>query len=151
MIAKRAERAEADRRLAQAVPALEAEIKTRVDALHARLRGEIETRRAEWKKAVEALPLQATKVVQGNGRFNPIVIPPGKHRTVFVPGIRGAALSDRGTAGWPERLVLKLYDLPARTDQAARVIQRSNLEFKLQREPVQVFVKDEAKERPPPR
>jgi len=52
---------------------------------------------------------------------------------VFVPGGRGAALSDRETAGWPERLVLKLYDLPAQTDQAAHVIRRSNLEFILLR------------------
>jgi len=142
IVAKRQARAEADRRLEQAARSFEAEMRTRIDAVRAQLLGEIETRRAEWKKAVESLPLEATKVVQGNGRFNPIVIPPGKHRTVFVPGIRTTALSDRGPAGGPERLVLKLYDLPAQTDQAARVVGRSNLEFSLHSEPVHVFFKE---------
>ena len=142
IVAKRQARAEADRRLEQAARSFEAEMRTRIDAVRARLLSEIETRRAEWKKAVESLPLEATKVVQGNGRFNPIVIPPGKHRTVFVPGIRTTALSDRGPAGGPERLVLKLYDLPAQTDQAARVVGRSNLEFSLHSEPVHVFFKE---------
>jgi len=122
-----------------------------IDTLRARLQSDIEARRAEWKNAVQLLPLEATKVVQGNGRLNPIVIPPGKHRTVFVPGVRGAALSDREAAGWPERLVLKLYDLPAQTDQAAHVIRRSNLEFSLLREPVHVFVEAEATGRAPTR
>jgi len=151
IVAKREERAQANRRLEQAAPSFQADIGTRIDALRARLLSDIETRRAEWKKAVQSLPLEATKVVRGNGQFDPIVIPPGKHRTLFVPGIRSVERGDRGTAAWPASLILKLYDLPARTDQAARVIERSTLEFRLQRESVQVFVKDESKERSPAR
>src|SRR5439155_4496284 len=98
----------------------------RIDALKTRLVSEVEERRAEWKMAVQALPLEATKVVRGNGQFDPVVIPPGKHRTLFVPGIRNIEGRDRGTPESPAILILKLYDLPARTDQAARVTERSN-------------------------
>jgi len=140
---KRQARAQANRQLEEAVQSFQAETRARTDALKARLLSEIEERRAEWKRAVQALPIEATKVVRGNGQFDPVVIPPAKHRTVFVPGIRNIEGRDRGTPELPPILILKLYDLPARTDQAARVTQRSSLEFRLQRQPVHVFIKDE--------
>ena len=119
--------------------------------MRARLLGAVEQRRGEWKKAVQSLPVEATKVVRGNGRFDPIVIPPGKHRTLFVPGIRNIEGRERGRLEWPGSLILKLYDLPARTDHAARVTVRSNLEFHLHRELVEVFAKDESAETSPAR
>ena len=148
---RRPELAQANRQLGQTGQNFEADIRTRVDALRARLLGAVEQRRGEWKKAVQSLPVEATKVVRGNGRFDPIVIPPGKHRTLFVPGIRNIEGRERGRLEWPGSLILKLYDLPARTDQAARVTVRSNLEFHLHRELVEVFAKDESAETSPAR
>jgi hypothetical protein len=71
----------------------------------------------EWRSLVKSVQTNATKVVRSDGVFDPIVIPPGKHRTILIPGI----------------------NIPSEMDKAGNVTKRVNLSFELKKEDIDVF------------
>lgn len=110
----------------------ESEISKKAEATRNELRNAVESNSKKWRRILNGVETEATKVVKSDGVFDPIVIPPGKHRTILIPGISGMSR-------WPNTLKLMLYDVPAETDAAGNVTRRLNLSFDLQREEVDVF------------
>jgi hypothetical protein len=118
--------------LDQASGDLENKLTQNIQAARTQMLDSIAKKRTEWKSVVDSVQTNATKVVRSDGVFDPIVIPPGKHRTILMPGISGVKQ-------WPNALKLMLYDLPSETDGAGNVTKRINMTFELQKEDIDVF------------
>lgn len=73
--------------LDQASNKVESKIDQNAQAARWQMLAAIAKKRQEWKEILNSVQTNATKVVRGDGVFDPIVIPPGKHRTLLIPGI----------------------------------------------------------------